>query len=667
LRALRIGAEDFAASQLLTTALALTLARPQGQVQAGEASSLAHCDRRLLWRLGLSGDRPILLVTAGAPQGLGLLRSLAKAMRVWAWGGIACDLVVVNAEPASYEMALHREISALRDRHVADTGAASGNTGTGFFVLRSDALTADQWSTLRCLARVRLHADGRPLIHHVQEWSGWHEKAFELRHDTSTTVVATIARREVAAPASRGEFDAATGNFTFETGAGVRPARPWINVLANPEFGAQLSEAGAGYSWALNSRLNQLTGWSNDPVGDPPSEWFLLQDLDTLAVWSAAPSAWGDAQANYQVVHGQGRSVISHRRGPLEVSAAWTVDPQSSVKQVRLRFVNRGTGAVNLRVTGLLEWVMGAGREDRASVQTALHRQRLPSSADSGESREPGRKRMLTALLCSQRERAAGAPDPLFDALVNRWLLYQTVSCRMWAKAGFYQAGGATAFATSCRTPWRWPGPPADAARADRAARAAPVRRAGDVQHWWHAPRVPGVRTHFSDDLLWLPHACAALPARHGRRGAAGRRVPFIEGPDPRRRRRQLHTPAVSAQQASVYEHAHAPSTTACGGRARPAADGQRRLERRHEPRGHEGPRRIGVAGLVPVPLVAEFAPLARSRGEVGTRLARWETRRRAGGRADGPAWDGAMVQARAFFDNGQPWARRPTPRRAST
>jgi cyclic beta-1,2-glucan synthetase len=50
-------------------------------------------------------------------------------------------------------------------------------------------------------------------------------------------------------------------------------------------------------------------------------------------------------------------------------------------------------------------------------------------------------------------------PDPLFDALVNRWLPYQTVACRLWAKAGFYQAGGATAFATSCRTRWRWPGP----------------------------------------------------------------------------------------------------------------------------------------------------------------------------------------------------------------
>ena len=116
LRALRISAETFAAMQTLTTALVLSLTRPQPGARAG-TDAAEVCDRRLLWRFGISGDRPMLLVSAGAMQGLGLLRSLAQALRLWSWGGIACDLVVVNAEPASYQMALQRELAALRDRH----------------------------------------------------------------------------------------------------------------------------------------------------------------------------------------------------------------------------------------------------------------------------------------------------------------------------------------------------------------------------------------------------------------------------------------------------------------------------------------------------------------------------------------------------------------------
>ena len=121
-----------------------------------------------------------------------------------------------------------------------------------------------------------------------------HEQAFEQRDAVSTTALGIASGASAAVPAPFGEFVLPSGEFRFEVGALKRPLRPWINVLANPAFGAQLSEAGGGYTWAVNSRMNQLTAWSNDPVADPPSEWFLLQDRRTLEAWSVAPSAWGD-------------------------------------------------------------------------------------------------------------------------------------------------------------------------------------------------------------------------------------------------------------------------------------------------------------------------------------------------------------------------------------
>ena len=771
LREMRIGSETFAAIQTLTTLLALTLTRPH----ARRAETSEVCDRRLLWRFGISGDRPIVLVSAGVAQGFGLLRSLAQALRLWSWGGVACDLVIINHEPASYLMALNHQIASLKEAHVAACNAQPCAAETGFYILASAELHADELSTLRALARVRLNADGRPLAHHVQELVDVHDSALEERQAVSTAALPADMGAEIVPRPPIGEFAQTSGEFRFDVTALMRPARPWVNVLANPDFGTQLSEAGGGYSWALNSRLNMLTPWSNDPVADPPGEWLLLQDTKTMQAWSVTPSSAGDNQAEYRVSHGQGYSVVSHRRGALDVSVSWCVDPKASVKQVRLRLLNRGHKTLNLRIIGIAEWILGANRADRGTTLTNVASQRAAADPESpattrSEGAAASLERRMTTLFCTQRDRAGGfgggtaffglagdaeeladwtcdrresfdargrlivpdqygqasgggldpcaaiatrialragdaidrvfllgwapspeaalalaasaalvsplkrkqdvrdrwdellaatvvrTPDPLFDAMVNRWLLYQTVACRLWAKAGFYQAGGAYGYRDqlqdSMALAWARP----DLLRKQLLLSTSRQFPEGDVQHWWHAPTGAGVRTHFSDDLLWLPHAALHYADTTGDKTLLDERVPFLEGMAvPAGAEDAYYAPGISGESATVYEHcarAIDHSLTA-GVHGLPLMgtgdwnDGMNRV-------GHEGRGESVWLAWFLVDIIGRFAPVAEARGDTG-RATTWRNAARAWQDAlQGAGWDGEWYR-RAFFDDGSP------------
>ncbi|MBV5333878.1 carbohydrate-binding protein, partial [bacterium] len=239
--------------------------------------------------------------------------------------------------------------------------------------------------------------------------------------------------------------------------------------------------------------------------------------------------------------------------------------------------------------------------------------------------------------------------------MVNRWLLYQTVSCRLWAKAGFYQAGGATGFRDQLQDAMAmtWAAP--TMLREQIVVCAAHQFVQGDVQHWWHAPLGNGVRTHFSDDLLWLAYACVFYLRTTGDNALLDQQVPFLEGPAIAGGAEDAYyAPGISTQTASVFEHA---------ARAidRSLQVGSHGLPLMGSGDWNDGMNRVGIEGRGEsvwlgwflCQLVADFSPLAHQRGE-SQRAKRWE--QAAVGWQDallGAAWDGQWFK-RAFFDNGQ-------------
>ena len=153
--------------------------------------------------------------------------------------------------------------------------------------------------------------------------------------------------------------------LTFLEGNDRTPA-PWLNVIANPSFGFQVSTDGSGFTWSVNSQQNQLTPWSNDPVCDGPGEAIYVRDEDTGEVWGPTALPIRDKTASYAARHGQGYSRFDHVSHGIALELLQFVPVDDSIKISRLKIANRSDRPRRLSITAYVEWVLGPNRSATA-------------------------------------------------------------------------------------------------------------------------------------------------------------------------------------------------------------------------------------------------------------------------------------------------------------
>jgi cyclic beta-1,2-glucan synthetase len=147
-------------------------------------------------------------------------------------------------------------------------------------------------------------------------------------------------------------------------------------------------------------------------------------------------------------------------------------------------------------------------------------------------------------------------PDPSMNLLLNRWLIYQTVVCRLWARSAFYQAGGAYGFRDQLQDVMALVYTTPEATRKQIILHCGHQFVEGDVQHWWHAGKGKGIRTKFSDDLLWLPFVTAHYIERTGDEKVLDELNVFLEDEPLKEDEDERYSiPRISIEQGSVYEH----------------------------------------------------------------------------------------------------------------
>ena len=709
-----------------------------------------------LWAHGISGDLPIVLVQIDEPADVQIVRQLLRAHEYWRMKRLAVDLVILNERAPSYVHDLQSLLETLV-RTSQSIGPQEGYEPLGnVYLLRADRVPPAQRDVLRATARAVLSSRRGTLAEQIaraQRPEGAPVVA-RARSDAARPMPAVIPRTGTLEFFNGlGGFDKAGREYVTVLGPGEWTPAPWINVIANPGFGFQVSESGSGYTWSVNSRENQLTAWSNEPACDPPSETFYVRDEETGDLWGPTALPIRDEISAYVVRHGQGYTRFEHTAHGVTAELLQLVPLEDPIKISRLTLRNVSGRARRLSVTAYVEWVLGAARSaaapfvvteidsttgamfarnswrrefaarvafaDLAGRQSAWTADRTeflgrhgtldhpaalertgPLSGWVGPGRDPcGALQVIVdlpadghaetvfflgeaasaaearELIARYRPRdvnavleAVGArwdallgtvqvatPDRALDILLNRWLLYQTLACRLWARSALYQAGGAYGFRDQLQDVMAL-------AVADPAITRQHLLRAaarqfveGDVQHWWHPPTGRGVRTRISDDLLWLPYAAVRYVEMTGDHAVLDEVLPFLEGPPLAESQHESYfEPRVSDERGTLFEHcARALDRSLTAGVHGLPLIGTGDWNDGLNEVGDQGKGESVWLGWFLHAVLVEWAPLATARGE-GKRAERWSDRASALGPALHAAWDGDWYR-RAYFDDGTP------------
>jgi cyclic beta-1,2-glucan synthetase len=607
-----------------------------------------------LWGYAISGDLPIVLLQIGDPANIDLVRQLVQAHAYWRSKGLAVDLVIWNEDHAGYRQRLHEQIMGLIaagvEAHVIDRPG-------GIFVRPAEQISIEDRMLLQSVARAII-TDRRGSLAEQITRRGHVEVTVPRLRPTRTRRAepmpsAALPRHDLVFFNGLGGFTPDGREYVITTVRGHVTPAPWVNVLANPNFGTVISESGQAYTWSENAHEFRLTPWHNDPVSDASGEALYLRDEERGHFWSPTPLPSRGATP-YISRHGFGYSVFEHTERGIR-SELWVyVALDAPIKFMVLKVRNESGRSRKLSATGYVEWVLGdlrpksvmhvvtemdsksgavfarnpyntefagrvaffdvdettrtisgdrtefIGRNGTLRSPAAMTRLGLsgkvgagldpcgaihvPFELADGQEREiifklgvgrsveqarqsvrrfrgPAAARGALEAVWQHWKHRLGAvhvdtPNQSLNVLTNGWLVYQTLACRLWARSGYYQSGGAFGFRDQLQDSMALIHTEPRLMREHLLLCAARQFQEGDVQHWWHPPSGRGVRTRCSDDFLWLPLAVCRYVQSTGDSGVLDEPIHFAEGrPVNAGEDSYFDLPGRSEHTASLYEH----------------------------------------------------------------------------------------------------------------
>ena len=345
-----------------------------GPQRRGRASVITRNrkNQAALWSHGVSGDRPIVLLSIADQANLDLVRNLVQAHSYWRQKGLETDLVIWSEAYAGYRQSLLDAIIGLVQ---AGTEAKMLDQPGGIFVRSIDQVSEEDRTLFLAVARIVLSDRFGSLSEQIDRRVVPEIDIPELLPsgppEEPEALPAPLPARDLEFFNGYGGFTRDGREYVILLQPGTATPAPWVNVLANPDFGTVISESGSAYTWSENAHLFRLTPWHNDAVEDPGGEAFYIRDEESGRVWSPAPQPAGGG-APYVCRHGHGYTVFEHTRDELfsEMTVYTAVSSPVKFTAVTLRNLSDRTRRVS--ITGYCEWVLGE-RRDQSAMHVVTH------------------------------------------------------------------------------------------------------------------------------------------------------------------------------------------------------------------------------------------------------------------------------------------------------
>ncbi len=578
-----------------------------------------------LWKYGISGDVPILVLKISKFEEIYVLEDVIRAFEYYRIKNIFMDLIILNNEKNVYERFVEDSInSVISERQLQFLK----NNSTGIFVLNQKNMPDEDVKAIEFKARVVIDSKKGDLATFLKDME---EK--QKRDKSQIEKNKPIKNEEEILPLKKEEllFDNEFGGFVnsgkeYLIYKNIENKLPsvWSNILANKFFGTVVTDGLGGYTWYKNSRLNRLTAWNNNTVFDFPSEIYYFKDEDNSRTWTLNTSI-NPSPNYYYIRHGFGYTNFQNSHDNLIQTVDIFVPNEENVKVLNFRIKNIIDQERNLKLVVYLKPVLGedeyfsngniklekkenvilvknvfASEDFKDKIMYVSSNETINSFTGdkteffgNGSIEEPdalykkldgnsglGKDSCLAfeidltlqkfedkkfSILIGQENSfdkiqevvqkyqkeydvevklenvkskwnnilstiQVKTPSESINIMMNGWLVYQTIVSRIFARSGYHQSGGAFGFRDQLQDCFGIKYIDSSFLKEQILNCARHQFIEGDVLHWWHLETKKGIRTRFSDDLLWLVYGVLEYIEIANSKEILDEQVPYIKG-----------------------------------------------------------------------------------------------------------------------------------------